>query len=314
VLSALAGQRKRAPVELICIDRFPAIARFVGLGQLTPEALRLLWERRTPVSSEQSRLGVAVWEALREPSPSALHAIAAGRTPELPVMAPALRRHLQELPWTRDGLSLTQHLALEGLKRGPQRGSELFRAMSLELEPLPFLGDSDQRSSQAARHAARIWSSSFMWRPPEVVGSVPRKVATERSKKSHTSLSPSGTEMHSVSSVADKDRRVRLFHHPRPPLSVALDFQRMARTRFPSPATLRRALRRNGGNLTTTAGELGLDYSPRLAIALRDCSNWRRNDSTRLSDSSSGLAISICSSVSARGHGRIRTSRTCQNR
>jgi hypothetical protein len=65
-----------------------------------------------------------------------------GWVTELPVMAPALRRHLQELPWTRDGLSLTQHLALEGLRRGPQRGSELFRAMSLELEPLPFLGDS----------------------------------------------------------------------------------------------------------------------------------------------------------------------------
>ena len=140
VLWELAQQPKRGQVEMICIDRFPAITRFVGLGQLSPEALRLLWESRTPVTAEQLRLGAAVWDALREPSPEVLHAIAAGGTPELPVMAAALRRHLQELPWTRNGLGLTQHLALEALARGPLTGRQLF-ARYQELEPLPFLGD-----------------------------------------------------------------------------------------------------------------------------------------------------------------------------
>ncbi|HEY2746192.1 MAG TPA: DUF1835 domain-containing protein, partial [Polyangia bacterium] len=110
VLAALAAQRRRAAIELVCVDAFPAVQPFIGLGQLTPEALRLLWERRTSVSPAQLALGVAVWNALREPDPSALFAIAAGGTPELGVMAAALRRHLQELPWTRDGLSLTQRL------------------------------------------------------------------------------------------------------------------------------------------------------------------------------------------------------------
>ena len=57
-------------------------------------------------------------------------------------MAAALRRHLQELPWTRDGLSLTQHLVLQALANGPQCGLALHRAFWEELEPLPFLGDS----------------------------------------------------------------------------------------------------------------------------------------------------------------------------
>jgi hypothetical protein len=56
-------------------------------------------------------------------------------------MAAALTRHLQELPWTADGLSLTQRLALQALRAGPQTVSALFRATQLDSEPLPFLGD-----------------------------------------------------------------------------------------------------------------------------------------------------------------------------
>jgi hypothetical protein len=141
VLARLGRTTRPAQLELICIDAFPAIAPFIGLGQLEPEALRHLWKSRAPVTPEQLRLGAAVWDALREPDPSALFAIAAGGTPELPVMAAALHRHLQELPWTRDGLSLSQHLALEALRPGPLRGMPLFRRLQ-ELEPLPFLGDS----------------------------------------------------------------------------------------------------------------------------------------------------------------------------
>jgi Domain of unknown function (DUF1835) len=139
VLAAFAERQPRI-LELICIDRFPVVTRFKGLGQLSPVALRSLWESRRPVTTAQLRLGTAVWHALREPSPAPLHAIAASRTPELPLMAPALARHLQELPSTRNGLSLTQALALAPLREGPQSMSALFRAAQRD-EPLVFLGD-----------------------------------------------------------------------------------------------------------------------------------------------------------------------------
>ena len=143
VLAALAAAppRRRAAVELICIDAFPAVQPFIGLGQLDAIALRLLWESRTRVTPAQLRLGVAAWNALRAPDPSPLFAIAAGGTPELPVMARALNRHLQELPWTGDGLSLTQRLVLQVLASGPRGGRPLFAAVQA-LDPLPYLGDS----------------------------------------------------------------------------------------------------------------------------------------------------------------------------
>lgn len=141
VLAEAATQPQLPVMEIICIDRFPVITRFNGLGQLSPAALRSLWDERRRVTPALRKLGSAVWDALREPSPQALHAIAAGGTPELPVMAAALTRHLQELPWIGDGLSLTQRLALQALRGGPQTVSALFRATQLDSEPLPFLGD-----------------------------------------------------------------------------------------------------------------------------------------------------------------------------
>lgn len=130
-----------ARIELICVDRFPAITRFNGLGQLSPAALRMLWRHRQKITSEMLQLGSKVWNALRQKSPEALYAIAAAGTPALPNMAPALLRHLQELPGSEDGLSLTERLTLQMLAEGPMTGGELFRKLLLEVEPLPYLGD-----------------------------------------------------------------------------------------------------------------------------------------------------------------------------
>jgi hypothetical protein len=75
------------------------------------------------------------------PPPAALFALAAGGTPEIPVMAAALRRHLRELPWVGDGLSLTQRLTLRTLGDGGQTVAQMFTALQLRTDPLPFLGD-----------------------------------------------------------------------------------------------------------------------------------------------------------------------------
>ena len=143
ILAHILARMSAAPpqiLELICIDRFPTVNRFRGLGQLSEVALRSLWSERKPVSARQMRLGRAVWQALCAPTPLALHALAAGGTPELPTMAGALRRHLWELPWTQDGLSLTERLALQALAGGAMTGAALFGAVQ-RADPLPFLGD-----------------------------------------------------------------------------------------------------------------------------------------------------------------------------
>ncbi len=61
------------------MDAYPGLTRFIGLGQLSPPALRTLWRQRRTVGPAQYRLGAAVWDALRDPSPAALHVLAAVR-------------------------------------------------------------------------------------------------------------------------------------------------------------------------------------------------------------------------------------------
>ncbi len=136
-----ALRKQPGRIELICIDRFPAITRFNGLGQLSPAALRMLWQHRQKVTPEILQLGSRVWHALRQKSPEALFAIASAGTKAIPQMAPALLRHLQELPGHNDGLGLTERQTLQMLTEGPMTGEQLFRKLQLETEPLPYLGD-----------------------------------------------------------------------------------------------------------------------------------------------------------------------------
>src|SRR5690606_22434436 len=93
--------------------------RFIGLGQLPPEALRLLWEQRSPATPAQLSLGLTSWRALASGDPRALAAIVRSATPELPLLAPALHRHLRELPSVENGLGFTQQMALTMLVEQP---------------------------------------------------------------------------------------------------------------------------------------------------------------------------------------------------
>ena len=60
---------------------------------------------------------------------------------DLPLMKAALQRQLQELPWTTDGLSLTEREALRALAKGPLAASEVFAIAQQKREPQPFMGD-----------------------------------------------------------------------------------------------------------------------------------------------------------------------------
>lgn len=128
-------------LELISVNHFPGSRRFIGLGQLPPEAMWMLWNRREVIDAERLSAGAAAWAALTSADPSALAAIARTRTPALPHLGPALHRHLQELPSAVNGLGLTQSLVLQILATGPATVAELWRISQGELEPMPFLGD-----------------------------------------------------------------------------------------------------------------------------------------------------------------------------
>ena len=112
-------------LELVQVSRFPGLDRFRGLGELSAAALRMLWDDRRPVNSARIALGAKTWEALREPSPTPLFELARASDAS-PEVGPAVLRHLQELPWRGDGLSLTERIALQLVAEGPRSAGEMF--------------------------------------------------------------------------------------------------------------------------------------------------------------------------------------------
>lgn len=130
-----------AEVSLVTIDHHPGVEdRFLGLGQLTPEQLAALSKTAVPVDAATLRAASDAWAAFRSPDPAEVQRLAETGSQHLPFLSAALRRHLQELPWTRDGLSLTERLALRAAAFRPASARDLFKAVR-DIDPQPFLGD-----------------------------------------------------------------------------------------------------------------------------------------------------------------------------
>jgi hypothetical protein len=140
ILDALATQRETS-AELICIDRFPGVEPFHGLGQLAPAQLASLWAARQPVSAAQLRVGVRAWKAFCSPDPLALRHLLGTDLGELPFLRAALERFLEEFPSPTDGLARTDRQILRAVAAGNSTFNAIFRA-NQDQESAPFLGDS----------------------------------------------------------------------------------------------------------------------------------------------------------------------------
>jgi hypothetical protein len=114
LLTWIRGHLPRTkPVSLICIGSFPGRPGFKGLGELTPDELAPLFDRRQPVEGSQYEVAERAWEAFRSPTPEALDSVWREDMSAMPYLAPAVSRFLQEYPWTRDGLSRTERRLLD---------------------------------------------------------------------------------------------------------------------------------------------------------------------------------------------------------
>jgi len=141
MLGHYATHRRPARLELINISEFPGAVRFIGLGQLPPEALRMLWATRKAATPAMLKLGLEAWRALANPDPRELAAIMRSDTPALPLLANALHRHLRELPSTTHGLSFTEEMALQLLAEDEMNLGHLDGRLTYERDPLPGQGD-----------------------------------------------------------------------------------------------------------------------------------------------------------------------------
>jgi hypothetical protein len=93
VLDGLYGQ---ARVSLICEAEY--------VGMMAPERAAELFELRSPVTKRHYNEAREAWTAFRSPDPMQI----ATAYRALPFLGEAMRRFLEEYPWTTDGLSRLQ--------------------------------------------------------------------------------------------------------------------------------------------------------------------------------------------------------------
>lgn len=135
VLDWFATRDRGTRLSLVCGAEY--------LGRSAPERLVERFGERSPVSADQLALAAAAWNAFRSPDPTAIAALLADDTLELPYLADALTRHLEQFPSTANGLSRSEHQALQVLARGgvPTVG-DAYVASHHEMEDPIWLGDS----------------------------------------------------------------------------------------------------------------------------------------------------------------------------
>ena len=127
--------------ELLCVDAFPGIIPFNGLGQLTPDQLASLYDRRRPVTEAQFRFAETVDEAFATQDPALLAELSRRTDAPLPWVPAAVTRWLQEQPDPTTGLGRLQHLALDAIQGGRETPSEIFSAVAAADTPPCFWGD-----------------------------------------------------------------------------------------------------------------------------------------------------------------------------
>ncbi|MGH7547914.1 MAG: DUF1835 domain-containing protein [Gemmatimonadales bacterium] len=130
----------RTRLSLICIGAFPGVEPFHGLGQLSPAQLASLLGTRQLVTTRQSELGRAVWQAFTGPDPAKLERLLARDTSALPFLAGALRRYLQEFPTVENGLPRTERHVLDAVADAPRSMDELLPVIQGKEERV-FMGD-----------------------------------------------------------------------------------------------------------------------------------------------------------------------------
>ena len=102
VLDGLAELRG-PPISLVCEAEY--------LGHMAPARAAELFALRSPVLRKHLQEAQAAWAAFRSANPLDIEP---AKPKALQFLGAALRRHLEEFPWTTDGLSRTERQILQG--------------------------------------------------------------------------------------------------------------------------------------------------------------------------------------------------------
>lgn len=128
-------------VDLLCVDAFPGIEPFHGLGQLLPEQLASLYDNRLPVTEEQFSFAVLVDRAFATQNSAMLTELSAMTKAPLPRIPAAVTRWIQEQPDPTSGLGRLERLALAAVRGGCETPGKIFGFVAAADTPPQFWGD-----------------------------------------------------------------------------------------------------------------------------------------------------------------------------
>lgn len=128
-------------VELLCVDSFPGIEPFHGLGQLQPSQFASLYSGRRTVTDEQFRFADIVDKAFATQNPALLKELSEMIDPPLPWIPAAAKRWLQEQPDAATGLGRLESLALAAIRAGCETPDKIFKSVASADTPPQYWGD-----------------------------------------------------------------------------------------------------------------------------------------------------------------------------
>ena len=87
-----------ARLSIIQLGAHPEVPNFHGLGELSAAQLSNLLPTRSPITPNQLEIGRNAWSAFRSTDPRRLLELSKQTNEEMPFLADALRRMLEEYP------------------------------------------------------------------------------------------------------------------------------------------------------------------------------------------------------------------------
>lgn len=127
--------------ELLCVDAFPGIDPYNGLGQLSPSQLVSVYDQRRPVTDEQFKYAWIVDNAFAHQDQDMFAHLVRHEDAPLPWVPAAVRRWLQEQPDPDTGLGRLEQLTLDAIGNGCETPFEIFSAVAAADTPPQYWGD-----------------------------------------------------------------------------------------------------------------------------------------------------------------------------
>ena len=131
LLNWFAGRELgKTRLSVVCINEFPGVHQFHGLGELNEAQLHSLFPQRSEIGAPQFELAVKAWRAYSSSDARALISLLRSDMSALPFLKDALEKHLERFPSTRNGLGRVENTALSLIPEGYTKFRSLFPAFS----------------------------------------------------------------------------------------------------------------------------------------------------------------------------------------